>query len=626
MSTVQRFINQQIGIYKWRNYDSIMERLRCIDTEEFKHIYPDEDSEFYSPIFACKFAQKKGQEHILALANEDGKMAIHNTMVTKPRVGKQIHHNAIFDLAWMFNQMKIVTVSGDHTARLVDVSESELREERMFSGHTRSVKTLAIKQNDSSVFATGSRDGNILIWDTRSTSHIIYISHPDKVILNAHYSKNTTPSKRKLYQNYHPSISGQIHAGDGTIKLWDLRKTYKINKREACPKFVIPYSGSTAKCGFSNLIIDQECVKLYANCLDNTIYCYNVSNCDPNPIKKYSGHENKTFYVKSCLSSDGSYLLSGSSDHNAYIWNTRYSEPIVKLTGHAAEVTCVAWYQFYDTALVTCSDDYRHKIWKIGSEVLPENWEVHGRGLAQKIISKRCLDDIGTIIKVKKRKSCPYCDLFTEKRCENCNSNLGSLKRLPIDYLNYQSKRLHTENNTRTLFETLHPSNHRNSNLDCINEDEDEINPKRPKLEVDKSPTSIEQKLATPKSYKHSREETSPEPFSPTTNLPNFNVDGCAPHLNYSPQKRIDKDWLTKMRVERSLIHEMRERANNSIPPKIIKLDNLSPRTRSLKKQNRVTRNDRQSPLLKYFRITNNSILKDSQCVARTSLAQFSQQ
>ncbi|GJQ81481.1 hypothetical protein Trydic_g14636 [Trypoxylus dichotomus] len=141
MSTVQQFINQQIGIYKWKNYDNAMERLRCTANEEFKHLFPNEYSYLHnpvdSPIFACKFAQKRGQEHMLALANEDGKMAIHDTISAKPRIGQRIHHNAIFDLAWMFNQMKIVTVSGDHTARLVDVSESELREERMFSGHTR---------------------------------------------------------------------------------------------------------------------------------------------------------------------------------------------------------------------------------------------------------------------------------------------------------------------------------------------------------------------------------------------------------------------------------------------------------------------------------------------------------
>lgn len=554
------------------------------------------------------------------------------------RIGKQIHHNAIFDLEWMFKQMKIVTVSGDHTARLVDVSESELREERMFSGHTRSVKTLAMKQNDLSVFATGSRDGNILVWDTRSTSNIAFIGNPDKIIANAHYSKHTTPSKKKAYQNQHPSISGansvtglvfqdentliSCSAGDGTIKLWDLRKTYKINKKEPNPKFTIPYSGLTAKCGFSNLIIDQECVRLYANCLDNTIYCYNVSNCNPYPIKKYSGHENNTFYVKSCLSSNGTYLLSGSSNHNAYIWNTHFSEPIVKLTGHTAEVTCVAWYQYYDTALVTCSDDYRHKIWRIGPEVLPENWEIHGRGLAEKIITKRCLDDINTISKLKKRRTCPYCDFFSDKQCENCNSGTNTSKRLAIDYLDHPPKRLRSEGNPE--LQSLYPNNYNEDILGLIDDDFDEISPKRIKLEDTNNKyekQNSHDNFRTPKSNRF--ESTSPEAFSPTTNLPNFNVDGCAPHLNYSPQKKADKDWLTKIRVERKLVKEMRDLAYNPNPPTIVKLDNLSPKSRSFKKQGKSGRcHNGKSPLLKFFKVTNNSTLKDTQCVPRASLTE----
>lgn len=61
-------------------------------------------------------------------------------------------------------------------------------------------------------------------------------------------------------------------------------------------------------------------------------------------VAKYHGHQNFTYYVKTCLSSDGRYLASGSSNNYAYIWRTnKPGGPLVKLYGHTQEVTCIAW-------------------------------------------------------------------------------------------------------------------------------------------------------------------------------------------------------------------------------------------------------------------------------------------
>lgn len=58
----------------------------------------------------------------------------------------------------------------------------------------------------------------------------------------------------------------------------------------------------------------------------------------------YGGHQQHSFYIKSCLSGDGKYILSGSSDDHAYIWKVGGGpRPLFKLDGHGAEVTCVAW-------------------------------------------------------------------------------------------------------------------------------------------------------------------------------------------------------------------------------------------------------------------------------------------
>lgn len=109
-------------------------------------------------------------------------------------------------------------------------------------------------------------------------------------------------------------------------------------------------------------------VRLYANCLDSTIYCYNMATYNPEPAMKYTGHENNTFYIRASLSKDESYLVSGSTDENAYIWNVRYPQPIAKLVGHSSEVSSVAWCNSKAApALVTCSDDMSYKLWKINN-------------------------------------------------------------------------------------------------------------------------------------------------------------------------------------------------------------------------------------------------------------------
>lgn len=130
--------------------------------------------------------------------------------------------------------------------------------------------------------------------------------------------------------------------------------------------------------GFSHICINPFGTKLYANCMDSYIYCFNLNSYDPDPSKNFFyyyfypqiclqkrsiyfifslflvsafyGHQmNGSFYVKSSVSHDGAYLMSGSTDKQAYIWNTKNAEmselavkPLVVLPGHNAEVVCIA--------------------------------------------------------------------------------------------------------------------------------------------------------------------------------------------------------------------------------------------------------------------------------------------
>lgn len=135
----------------------------------------------------------------------------------------------------------------------------------------------------------------------------------------------------------------------------------------------------------------------------------------------------------------------------------------------------------------------------------------------------------------------------------------------------------------------------------CVNDD-DEIDTKLFKFDYDILNTT--------------EDEASDSSSSPTSNLPNFMVDGSAPHLNNSPVKKKEKDWLTKFRMERMPTSEMQELSKPS-SPKVQKTEsksssvtknatNSSPSRKTGNKSQDSASGPTQSPLLKYFKVTNN--------------------
>ena len=84
-------------------------------------------------------------------------------------------------------------------------------------------------------------------------------------------------------------------------------------------------------------------------------------------VAVFHGHVNSSFYVKAVLSPGDDYLLSGSSDGNAYIWQVSRprSAPRV-LRGHVSEVSGVDWCPTDVGRLVTLSDDNVVWIWRLG--------------------------------------------------------------------------------------------------------------------------------------------------------------------------------------------------------------------------------------------------------------------
>lgn len=65
------------------------------------------------------------------------------------------------------------------------------------------------------------------------------------------------------------------------IKVWDMRKTYSRSISLPTPKYQL----FAPKSGFSHMCIDPAGTKIYANCMDSYIYCFDVNSYQPDPSK-----------------------------------------------------------------------------------------------------------------------------------------------------------------------------------------------------------------------------------------------------------------------------------------------------------------------------------------------------
>lgn len=329
------------------------------------------------PPLACTYFPEPDLRDLLAIADEDGMVHLLQTGQSDVRLSLksswQAHENAIFDVCPRPGRSHLTTASGDLSVRLWDI-EQQTRV-ASFQGHKGSVKCVRFLPEHADVFASGSRDGSLMIWDTRC-------SDPQMIIPRVHCKGcGATPvRKRKLSALAMPPSSCSVTAcefrdehylvscgaSNGALKVWDLRKNYQLYNNDPRPAICVPYTGRSAAIhGYTSIVLDVSRRRAFASCTDHHIYQYDLLARETSePLAVYSGHSTHSFYVKLGLSSDGRFLASGSSDASAYIWNVDTPGfPQLRLSGHRAEVAVLAWDPFHPARLATCGDDNRVLLW-----------------------------------------------------------------------------------------------------------------------------------------------------------------------------------------------------------------------------------------------------------------------
>ncbi|GJJ73760.1 denticleless [Entomortierella parvispora] len=361
------------------------------------YTFISQDGSTLVPPFSCAYNNVANDARYLAVGDEDGAIHIVNTKKddSHPASTTQIlaHQNAIFDLCWTRDDSKIVSVSGDQTARLHDVETKKCL--GTFSGHSGSIKSISMKQSDDNIFATAARDGNVMIWDVRCSStasprgDISY--RPADRLINVHTStRRAAPTKKTKhgsdgantasavqYMLHNDNILASTGSLDGSIKFWDVRNHGSYFRHTfPTPIQASKYTPITKRAhGMTSMALSPDGVSLFAVSSDNHIYMYNTTALD-SPIQSFggSGFACSSYYIKISVSPDGRYIAAGSSK-DLYVWEIArpHKKPFI-FQGPEREVTGVDWARDLGqgTELSGCSDDATVRTWKANRDLVQE--------------------------------------------------------------------------------------------------------------------------------------------------------------------------------------------------------------------------------------------------------------
>lgn len=100
--------------------------------------------------------------------------------------------------------------------------------------------------------------------------------------------------------------------------------------------------------GLCLYVVSSAGSRLLVSVGNSVLYLYDTLRPDIGPTAAFTGHATSSFFIKACFSPDGTHILSGSSDKNAYIWQVG-SPSSFCLTACRFLQTCfsVAWQRLF---------------------------------------------------------------------------------------------------------------------------------------------------------------------------------------------------------------------------------------------------------------------------------------
>ncbi|KGB78979.1 G protein beta subunit-like protein [Cryptococcus deuterogattii 99/473] len=249
-----------------------------------------------------------------------------------------------------------VAAAGNATVRIWDIQSLSNTPIATLEGHTGNVVALAYSALGKWI-VTGSEDGTVKVWDTRTaqTQRIYLHDCPvnDVVI--------------------HPN-QGELISCDqsGSVKIWDLAENTCTH--ELVPDEDVPIRSVSISSDGNTLVAAND---------SGMVYVWRIipvpnANANLVPVTSFRAH---TKYITRCLlSPDTKYLATCSADHTVKIWSTAGIDYTLEktLAGHQRWVWDAAFSA--DSAyLVTASSDHAARLWDLSLGETVRQYDGHHR-------------------------------------------------------------------------------------------------------------------------------------------------------------------------------------------------------------------------------------------------------
>ncbi|KAL5457890.1 hypothetical protein PMIN06_003611 [Paraphaeosphaeria minitans] len=242
------------------------------------------------------------------------------------------HKQAVLDLHWSRDSKVLFSASADMHLASWDVETGERI--RRHPGHEEVINCMDVSKRGEEMLVSGSDDGYIGLWDTRTKDAVSFIPTEFPITAIA-----LSEAGNELF------TSGI----DNDIKVWDLRKK------------AVTYSLLGHADTVTSLQLSPDNTLLLSNAHDSTVRTWDVRPFAPadRAVKTYDGAPTgqERNLLKASWDAEGKRIAAGSGDQSVAIWDASTGKLLHKLPGHKGAVNDVRFHPRDEPLLVSASSD-----------------------------------------------------------------------------------------------------------------------------------------------------------------------------------------------------------------------------------------------------------------------------